>query len=188
MRGTPFERPDIWTRWYYKKNSMFELEALWNRVKGFLQIWLITDSHLNQTKELLPRTSMVSINWSITVLNTQKILLLEWSGKKIQGTGNVSVRNIQIFETICVYVKWTDRLRKWQLTVYVYGELLYTAYENISTPLFSKSLFTKQNQTLKCSMASIQYLLSIRSEMYEVKCHNCSNTQARWRRWHIFAW
>ena len=30
------------------KNSMFELEALWNRVKGFLQIWLITDSHLNQ--------------------------------------------------------------------------------------------------------------------------------------------
>ena len=32
------------------KNSMFELEALWNRVKGLLQIWLITDSHLNQTK------------------------------------------------------------------------------------------------------------------------------------------
>ena len=32
------------------KNSMFGLEALWNRVKGLLQIWLITDSHLNQTK------------------------------------------------------------------------------------------------------------------------------------------
>ena len=170
MRGTPFERPDIWTRWYYKKNSMFELEALWNRVKGFLQIWLISDSHLNQTKELLPRTSMSEVV------------------KKSREQETCLYVIYNFFETICVYVKWTDRLRKWQLTVYVYGVLLYTAYENVSTPLFSKSLFAKQNQTLKCSMASIQYLLSIRSEMYEVKCHNCSNTQARWRRWHIFAW